>query len=95
MITKHKKGRTKPMKKLPPSSKIRKELERILEKGSMEGNLVSDFLKKGMQLMVQELLEAEVTDHLDREHYERNTSDIHRGYRNGYEPSSIKTSEGC
>lgn len=82
------------MKKLPPSSKIRKELERILEKGSMEGNLVSDFLKKGMQLMVQELLEAEVTDHLDREHYERNTSDIHRGYRNGYEPSSIKTSEG-
>ena len=82
------------MKKLPPSTKIRKELERILEKGSMEGNLVSDFLKKGMQLMVQELLEAEVTEHLDREHYKRSTADIHKGYRNGYESSSIKTSEG-
>jgi len=46
------------VKKLPPSIKIRNELERILEKVSMEGNLVSDFLKKGMQLMVQELLET-------------------------------------
>lgn len=82
------------MKKVPPSKKVRKELNEILEKGVMEGNLLSEFLKKGMQLLMQEMLEAEVTDFLDRDHYERNKNDIHMGYRNGYEASHIKTTEG-
>lgn len=82
------------MKKVPPSKKVRKELNEILEKGVMEGNLLSEFLKKGMQLLMQEMLEAEVTDFLDRDHYERNRNDIHTGYRNGYETSHIKTTEG-
>jgi len=59
------------MKKVPPSRRIRKELKEVLEKGVMEGNLLSEFLLKGMQLMMQELLEAEVTEFLQREHYER------------------------
>lgn len=46
------------MKKVPPSRRMRKELKEVLEKGVMEGNLLSEFLLKGMQLMMQELLEA-------------------------------------
>ncbi|MDI6689468.1 MAG: transposase [Actinomycetota bacterium] len=44
--------------------------------------------------MMQELLEAEVTEFLEREHYERRKEGPHRGYRNGYEPSKVKTAEG-
>jgi len=82
------------MKKIPPSRRIRKELREVLEKGVMEGNLLSEFLLKGMQLMMQELLEAEVTEFLQREHYERHEEGSYRGYRNGYEPGKVKTGEG-
>jgi len=44
---------------------------------------------------VQEALEQEVTDHLGRGHYERRRDEEpHRGYRSGYEPKAVKTSEG-
>ncbi|MDI6892097.1 MAG: IS256 family transposase [Actinomycetota bacterium] len=82
------------MKKVPPSRRIRKELGEILEKGMMEGNLLSEFLLKGMQLMMQEMLETEVTDFLEREHYERKREGPHRGYRNGYEPAKVRSAEG-
>lgn len=82
------------MERVPPSRRIRKELKEILEKGVREGNLLSDFLQKGMQLVMQEMLEAEVTEFLEREHYERRRQEPHKGYRNGYEPSRVKTAEG-
>ncbi len=82
------------MKKIPPSRRIRKELQETLEKGVREGNLLSEFLLKGMQLLMQELLEAEVKEFLQRGHYERLKGRPHRGYRNGYEPSRVKTAEG-
>lgn len=33
--------------------------------------LLSEFLRKGMQLVMQELLEAEVTEFLQREHFDQ------------------------
>jgi hypothetical protein len=47
------------MKRVPPSKKLRKELEEILEKGVIGKSLLSCFLQKGMQLLMQEMLEAE------------------------------------
>lgn len=82
------------MKKVPPSKRIRKELEEVLASGMGEGNLLSEFLLKGMQLMMQELLEAEVTEFLERAHYERSKDGSLKGYRNGYEPQKVKTGEG-
>ncbi len=82
------------MKRVPPSRRIRKELKEVLEKGAMERNLLSEFLLKGMELLMQEMLEAEVTEFLQREHYERHGEGPHRGYRNGYEPSKVRSSEG-
>jgi transposase-like protein len=41
------------------------------------------------------MLEQEVTDYLEREHYEhRRPEQEHRGYRNGYERGRIRTAEG-
>lgn len=74
--------------------KVRKELKEILEEGTHEGNLLGEFLQKGMQLLMQEMLEAEVTEFLKRDHYERRSDESCQGYRNGYEPARVKTAEG-
>jgi putative transposase len=63
----------------------------------VKGNvgLVAELMKKGVQFLLQEALEQEVTDHLGRGHYERQPEGmVHRGYRSGYEPKHLKTSEG-
>jgi len=84
------------MKKVPPSEQIRQEISLLLSQGlSGEVNILTELMKKGVQRLLQEALEQEVTDHLGRGHYERQPGDRpHRGYRNGYEPKRLKTSEG-
>jgi transposase-like protein len=82
------------MKKIPPSERIRKEIKEEVEEGVAEGKALSSFLRKGMELMIQELLEAEVSEFLKRGHYERNKGGDHLGYRNGYEARKVKTGEG-
>ena len=59
------------MKRIPQSKKIRKELEELLRGGVREGNMLSKVIEKGMQIIMQEMLEAEVTEFLCRGHYER------------------------
>ena len=84
------------MKKIPPSEQIRQEISSLLSQGvSGEVNILTELMKKGVQRLLQEALEQEVTDHLGRGHYQRHPDDgPHRGYRNGYEPKRLKTSEG-
>jgi putative transposase len=82
------------MKKIPPSQKIRKEIKRIVEEGtSGEGSVLDALLEEGTKLVIQELLEGEVTEHLERGYYERSRGES-VGYRNGYKPGRIKTAEG-
>jgi putative transposase len=81
------------MKKIPPSERIRKGLDELLQEGTTS-NLLGRVLQEGMRLIVQELYEAEATDFLERGHYERHGDRGFRGYRNGYEPRRIKTAEG-
>jgi transposase-like protein len=81
------------MEKIPPSRRIRKEIDTLLKDGTTD-NLLGRILHEGMRLIVQELYEAEATEFLERGHYERNEGRKFRGYRNGYEPGKIKTAEG-
>lgn len=60
------------MKRIPPSERMRKEQEGLLEKGRKGEKVLSAFLQKGMQLVMQEMLEAELTEVLQRGHYQRN-----------------------
>jgi transposase-like protein len=61
-----------------------------------EGDVASALIRLGAQRVVQELLEQEVTDHLERGHYERvDATEPHRGYRNGYKPRQLRTAEGA
>ena len=82
------------MNKIPPSKRIRQETEEFFNGLAGEANVLSTLLKLGVQRLLQEALEQEVTDFLGREHYERSQTQEHRGYRNGYEPGRVKTAEG-
>jgi len=84
------------MEKIPPSERIRKELREVTEGISTQGFVLSEVLKKASSLVLQELLEQEVTEFLGRGHYERAKAEAAKGkgYRNGYEPLTVKTSEG-
>ena len=84
------------MKRIPPSQQIRQEISSLLSEGIKgEENILTELVKKGVQHLLQEALEQEVTDHLGRGHYERyQGNELHRGYRRGYEPKGVKTSEG-
>jgi len=84
------------MHRIPPSQKIRKKTEELLNQGlDGEGDVTSLILRLGVERLVQELLEQEVTDYLERDHYQRRRPEqAHRGYRNGYEPGRLRTAEG-
>lgn len=83
------------MKRLPPSERTRKAIVEMLESGlgGAEGP-VSELVRLATQRVVEEVLEAAARDVLGgREHYARR-SPTEDGYRNGYRPGRLKTSEG-
>ncbi|MBW1731743.1 MAG: transposase [Deltaproteobacteria bacterium] len=90
------------MKRIAPSERMRKELKEVMNGGNREGFLMSEIIRKGGELVLQEMLEQEATEFLGRKRYERSNGDSKgKGYRNGYEPrlpagqaGRIKTSEG-
>jgi putative transposase len=94
--SKGQKGYTHAMKRIPPSQRIRKRTEELLNQGlEGEGDVTSLIFRLGVERLAQELLEQEATDYLEREHYQRRRPEQeHRGYRNGYEPRRIRTAEG-
>jgi transposase-like protein len=81
------------MRRVPPSTVIREELDRLLAGGTdRERNIVSELMQLGLRYVAQQALEQEQTDFLGRGHYERARE--HRGHRNGYEDATLRTAEG-
>lgn len=79
---------------IPPSEEVRQQLRAFLREGLQTSEQpTSDLLRLAAQVVVQEMLEQEVTEFLGRERYERRSGDD-RGYRNGYEPGRIRSAEG-
>lgn len=93
---KEQKGYTHAMNRIPPSQKIGKKMEELLKRGlGGDADMTSLVIRLGIERVVQEMVEQEVTDHLEREHYQRRRPEQeHRGYRNGYVPGRIRTAEG-
>ena len=88
--------RTHAMKRIPPSQQFGKKVEELLKHGlDGDGDVTTAIIRLGIERFVQELLEQEVTDYLEREHYQRRRPEQdHRGYRNGYERGRVRTAEG-
>ena len=49
--------------------------------------LLEELARKGAETSVQDMVEAEVEDHIGRQRYERKPGSQHAGYRNGHAPS--------
>lgn len=84
------------MRRVPPSTVVREEIDQLLSQGlEREANLLSELAELGLRYLVQQGLEQEQTDSLGRAHYQRRSDDHRRrGYRNGYEDAGLKTAEG-
>lgn len=85
------------MRRVPPSTVIREEIDHLLSRGAdREANLLSELAELGLRYLVQQGVEQEQQDFLGRAHYERRgDGEPRRGYRNGYEDHRLKTAEGA
>ncbi|MCF7805941.1 MAG: transposase, partial [Candidatus Marinimicrobia bacterium] len=81
-------------KKVRPSEQKRKMVDQLIN-GELE---TDDFLTKLLQLgteqILQETMEQERTELLERDWYERSEGAQALGYRNGYQDVSVKTTAG-
>ena len=84
------------MNRIAPSETIRQDLAKLLSGGlrTTESDPLGDMMRLAARLVLQEALEAEQSDFLGRGRYQRDPQEEKRGYRNGYEPSSLRTAEG-
>lgn len=75
------------MARVPASESTRKRVAELLG-GEFEK---SELMREAMRLIVEEALEAEVSERLGRGYYERGAGE---GYRNGYRRGRLKSAEG-
>lgn len=79
------------MKRVAPSERMEKE---IIQGVQDSGDPLGEAARRGAQLILQRVLEAEVTEFLGRERYERLPEGSLRGSRNGYESKRVHLAEG-
>jgi transposase-like protein len=84
------------MQRIPPSDRIRQQINELLENGlNNEDNALGTLMQLSAQLVVQEALERETTERVGRGYYQRREAgEPLKGYRNGYEPGRLRTAEG-
>lgn len=83
------------MNRVTASARVRKELDALLSGKETAGDMrqfSSEFVRLAVRRLIQEFLEAERTDFLGREAWQRKPES--QGQRNGYEPARLKTGEG-
>ncbi len=86
------------MARVPSSVGTRKRLKEMLagDTGEIDTSL---FVRQAVRLMIEEALEAEVSERLGRGYYERGSQttedEVPRGYRNGVRVGRLKTAEGA
>jgi putative transposase len=84
--------------RLSPIERIRAEIDDLFTTDQPLGEILEHVAKASVRLVLQAALEAEVTEFLGRDRYQR-TSDpaasaARPGYRNGHQPLTIKTTSG-
>ena len=82
-------------KKRAPSERKAQEIDAVLH-GQLQGEngaeLLSTLVRLSTERVLQEALEHEQAEVLQRGRYERGGNE--HGYRNGYERGTVKTAEG-
>jgi putative transposase len=81
------------MEKVTPSERFRLELDEVLAGVGQEQDPVELVGRLGARLILQQVLEDEVSEFLGRSRYERAEETV--SHRNGYEPRTVKTTSGA
>jgi transposase-like protein len=84
-----------PKKRIPPTQRIDNEINEIrynLGEATPPPDVLGKLMNLAMRRIVQEVLENEVADFTGRNYYKH--AAVKSGYRNGYEPSTLRTAEG-
>ena len=83
-------------KRVSPAERLRAEIDEVFAGGADLSRAVERVARLGAQLLLQSAVEAEVAAFLGRDRYERAAScgDPHPGMRNGYCPTTVKTTAG-
>ena len=82
------------MERVSASERTREELRALIDGRLGTAASRSDLVRLAVRLIVEEALDAEATDALGRERYERAEGGA-KGYRNGYRRGTVKTAEGA
>ncbi len=80
------------MTSIVPRERLRRELEGALAGVDRDDDPVETIARLGARLVLQVALESEVKGFLGRAQHERRGEP--GGYRNGYEPRTVKTTAG-
>jgi len=94
--SKEQNGYSHAMHRIRPSQKIAKKTEELLIRGlDGKADVTSLAVRLGIERLVQEMVEQEVTDYLERGHLQRRQPEQeHRCQRYGCEPGRMRTAEG-
>ena len=80
--------------RIPASEQTHQRLEALLKEGVADGDARTELFRLAVRKIVEEALEAEVSDVLGRGYYESG-AEPGRGYRNGYRRGRLRTAEGA
>ena len=82
--------------RVSPTDKIRAELDALFTADRDLVEVLEDVARLGARLIIQAAVEAEVTEYLGRARYQRAepVDDARAGSRNGYCPTTVKTTTG-
>jgi putative transposase len=79
-----------------PTDRVRAKIDELFASDRELPDILEEVARLGAQLLMQAALEAEVTEFLGRDRYQRTTAapDAQPGSRNGYQPVTVKTTAG-
>jgi len=79
-----------------PIDRVRAKIDELFASDRELPEILEEVARLGTQLLMQAALEAEVTEFLGRDRYQRTaaTPDAQSGSRNGYRPVTVKTTAG-
>jgi putative transposase len=82
--------------RVSPTDRVRAKIDDLFASDRELPEILEEVARLGAQLLMQAALEAEVTEFLGRDRYQRAaaTADAQPGARNGYRPATVKTTAG-
>jgi putative transposase len=79
--------------RLSPTERIRAQIDELFAGGQPLVETLEEAARLSVRLVIQAALEAEVSEFLGRDRYQRDP-DAGPGYRNGHQPVEVKTTAG-